>query len=201
MNQFDVTVFHAINGMAGHHPILDALMSFFTQYALEPYAILFMLAWFLLPKRDIQGRQTLIISGLSGVLSLLINVVISHIWFRSRPFVSLPKGTFTQLIPHSVDASFPNDHASGSFGFAAATWGKSNRWIRYTFTVLAVVVAFSRVYVGVHWPTDVLASFVVGTFAGRVMWRFSKFVYPITKFLCALFNFGQTSVQTKAPTS
>ncbi|CAM3938877.1 undecaprenyl-diphosphatase [Alicyclobacillus pomorum] len=197
MNAFDVTVFHAVNGMAGHHPILDALMRFFAQYALELYAILFVLAWFLLPKRDIQGRHALIISGLSGVLALLINVVISHIWFRSRPFVSLPKGTFTQLIPHSVDASFPSDHASGSFGFAAATWGKSNRWIRYSFTVLAVVVAFSRIYVGVHWPTDVLASFVVGTFAGRVMWRFSQFLYPITKFLCALFKFGQTSVQTE----
>lgn len=42
------------------------------------------------------------IAGLSGVLALVINVVISHfIWYRSRPFTVFPKGTYTELVPHT----------------------------------------------------------------------------------------------------
>jgi undecaprenyl-diphosphatase len=74
------------------------------------------LAWFALPKKDIQNQHALVVAGFAGVLALIINVIISHIWFRPRPFTVFQKGT--QLIPHSSDASFPSDHTSGSFGFA-----------------------------------------------------------------------------------
>jgi len=198
MNAFDVTVYHAINGLAGHNHLLDVTMKFFAKDALELYAVLFLIAWFALPKSNIKHRHTLIVAGLSGVLALLINVVISHVWFRPRPFTVLPKGSFTQLIPHGPDASFPSDHTSGSFGFAAASWGTNQKWISWTFTALAVIVMFARVYVGVHWPTDVIAGCLVGTFSGRIMWRFSRFIYPLTTFGMKLCGFKP---KTKTPTN
>lgn len=180
MNAFDITMYHAINGLAGHNHLLDVTMKFFAKDALELYAVLFLIAWFALPKSNIKHRHALIVAGLSGILALLINVVISHVWFRPRPFAVLPKGSLTQLIPHGPDASFPSDHTSGSFGFAAASWGTNQKWISWSFTTLAVIVMFARVYVGVHWPTDVIAGFIVGTLSGRIMWRFSRFIYPLT---------------------
>ncbi len=115
MNAFDVHVFHWLNHFAGHHPVMDAVMSFFSQYALELYAALFIVAWYTLPRRDTQRRHALIISFCAGLLALLISAVIGHIWPRPRPFVVLPKGSYVQLIPHVADASFPSDHTSGSF--------------------------------------------------------------------------------------
>ncbi|CAA7603277.1 Phosphatidic acid phosphatase type 2/haloperoxidase [Acididesulfobacillus acetoxydans] len=102
MNSFDLFGYHLINHWAGHHPVLDKMMAFLAQYALELYVVLFVLAWFTLPKSDSGKRHSLVVAGFSGVLALAFNAVIGHFFFRPRPFAVLPKGTFTQLIPHSL---------------------------------------------------------------------------------------------------
>ncbi|KPV40924.1 phosphoesterase [Alicyclobacillus ferrooxydans] len=193
MNPFDTAVYHLINGLAGHSKLLDAIMIFFAKDALEIYAVLFVIAWFTLPKRDLQNRHALVMAGLSGILALIINVVISHIWFRPRPFTMFHKGTFTQLVPHSKDASFPSDHASGSFGFAAGSWGKQQKWISYTFTIIAIIVMIARVFVGVHYPTDVIGGMIVGIIASKIMWRFSRVILPLSTFIAKLFRFGPSA--------
>lgn len=190
MNSFDLSGYHLINQWAGHVPILDKFMSFTAQYALELYALLFVIAWFTMPKSEGKGRHALIVAGFSGILALIINVLVSHVWFRPRPFVSLPKGSFTQLIPHSIDASFPSDHVSGSFGFAAGSWKRTDRWVSYSFTSLAILVAIARVYVGVHWPTDVIAGAIVGLLSARIMWAMNFLLKPISQFGLRLFHFG-----------
>ncbi|GMA50400.1 undecaprenyl-diphosphatase BcrC [Alicyclobacillus contaminans] len=193
MNPFDVTVYHDINQFAGHHPVLDAFMAFIAKDALELYALLFIVAWFAMPKAEERKRHALVVSFCSGVLALVINVVISHIWFRPRPFVALPKGSFTQLIPHPADASFPSDHTSGSFAFASGVAGSQLRWVQYSFTILAVLTMIARVYVGVHWPTDVLAGLVVGLVAGRVMRKYERLVRPLTRVALRIFHYGPYS--------
>lgn len=94
-------------------------MTFIAQYALELYAILFVIDWFTLPRSDANRRHALVIMGFAGILALGLNVIIAQLWYRPRPFVTLSKRTFTNLIQHPADASFPSDHVSGSFGFAA----------------------------------------------------------------------------------
>ncbi|TGE32214.1 phosphatase PAP2 family protein [Desulfosporosinus sp. Sb-LF] len=191
MNSFDLLGYHALNQWAGHFHSLDLIMSFLAQYALEIYALLFIIALFTLPKPDTDRRHALVIMGLSGILALIINLVISNIWFRPRPFVTLPKGTFTQLIPHSVDASFPSDHTSGSFGFAAASWNKAHIWVRWSFTLLAILVAIARVYAGVHWPTDILASVLIGFVSSRVIWRINPIFKPLTNLVLRILHYGK----------
>lgn len=196
-NSFDLKVFHAVNGLAGHNPFLDTLMIFFAKDALEIYVALFVIAWFALPKQDIQNRHALVVAGFSGILALMINVVISHIWFRPRPFTVLHKGTFTELVPHSNDASFPSDHTSGSFGFAAGSWGRQQTWISRTFTMVAIIVMFARIYVGVHYPTDVLAGMMVGIVSSQILWKCSKYLYPLTTFAVKFFRFNPLKKTTE----
>ncbi|AFM41107.1 membrane-associated phospholipid phosphatase [Desulfosporosinus acidiphilus SJ4] len=193
MNSFDLYIYHHINGLAGHYSFVDRIMAFFAQYALELYVVLFLLAWFTLPKAESMKRHALVVAGFSGVLALCFNVVIGHVFFRPRPFVALPKGTFNQLIPHSLDTSFPSDHTSGSFGFAAGSWRKTQFWVRRTFTVLAFIVAFARIYTGVHWPTDVLAGMVIGIFSARLTWIFNRKLKPLTLIALRLFRYGKFS--------
>ncbi|QSO49392.1 undecaprenyl-diphosphatase [Alicyclobacillus mengziensis] len=197
VNPFDTKVYHFINGFAGKSHLLDSIMVFFAKDALELYAVLFVIAWFALPKKDMQNRHALVMAGLSGVLALIINVVISHVWFRPRPFTVFQKGTFTQLVPHSADASFPSDHASGSFGFAAGSWGRQRKWISRLFTVIAVIVMIARVFVGVHYPTDVIGGMIVGIIASQIMWRFSRFILPISTYVAKLFRFGPAAKGAK----
>lgn len=191
MNPFDNTVYHAINNLSWHSGILNDIMAFIAQYALEMYAVLLVIGWFTLPKSNFKQRNTLVASVVAAIVGLLINAIIAHVWYRPRPFVQLPAGSFHQVIPHAADASFPSDHTSGSFGLAAASWGSAQKWVQWSFTILAFLTMFARVYVGVHWPTDVLASLVVGVVSGRLVHRYSKFVEPITNIGLRLFRFGK----------
>lgn len=191
MNSFDLYGYHLINQWAGHIPLLDRLMAFGAQYALELYTIMFLMAWFRLPKSDMNRRHALIVMGFSGILALMFNVLIAHVWFRPRPFMTLPQGSFTQLIPHSLDTSFPSDHTAGSFAFAAGSWKKADRWVSFSFTVLAVFVAVARIYTGVHWPTDVLAGAVIGILSARMLWAMNRLLKPLTNLGLRLFHFGQ----------
>ena len=191
MNSFDLFTYHLLNHWAGHHLLIDAVMSFLAQYSLEMYAVLFLVAWFILPKHDAERRHALVVMGFSGILALGFNVVIAHIWFRPRPLVSLAKGTYTQLIPHALDASFPSDHTSGSFAFAAASWKRVDYWISHLFTFLAIFVAIARVYTGVHWPTDVLAGIIIGIVSSRIVWVLNSWLKPLTNLGLRLFHYGQ----------
>lgn len=186
-NPFDTAVYHYINGLSGHSHLLDHIFMFFAKDALEIYALLFVVSWFALPRKDLKNRHTLLISGLSGILALIINVIISHIWFRPRPFTVFTDAH--QLLPHSSDASFPSDHTAGSFGFASGVWG-SPKMISYTFTTLAIIVMFSRVYCGLHYPTDVIGGMIVGILASRIIRVFSRLIFPLSSMLARLFKFG-----------
>lgn len=191
MNPFDKALYHAVNNLSGHVAIVDAFMKFIASDALEIYAVLFLVAWFTLRKEDGQTRHGLIVAGCSGILALVINVVIGHIWYRPRPFVVLPNGTFHQLIPHSQDSSFPSDHASGSFAFAFGSRKRGPKWVQRSFLILAILVAFARVYVGVHWPTDVLAGVAIGWVTNVVTWRLERYIRSFTKIGIRLFRLGK----------
>ncbi len=78
------------------------------------------------------------------------------------------------LIPAPLDPSFPSGHSSASF--AAATVLLLNRWEgRWAALVLAALIAFSRLYLYVHYPTDVVGGILVGVLCGvlakRLWWK------------------------------
>ncbi|MCL6547800.1 MAG: phosphatase PAP2 family protein [Alicyclobacillus sp.] len=191
MNSFDLTWFHALNQHAGHTPVIDPVMAFSAHYALEIYAALFVVAWFTLPRRESRRRHALVVAVAGAVLALLVNAVIGAVWYRPRPFVVL-HGVH-QLIPHAADASFPSDHVAGGFGIASASWGKAARWLSWTFTLLSLLVMVARVYVGVHWPTDVIGGMVVGIVCGQVAHLLSRPLQAVTNIGLRLFRMGEFS--------
>ena len=73
----------------------------------------------------------------------------------------------TPLIAEHDPNSFPSGHTSASFA-AASAWCRTlpRRWMGVTAVVLAALMGFSRLYVGVHFPSDVLAGVLVGLFCG-----------------------------------
>lgn len=100
--------------------------------------------------------------------SLLICFLIGHLLLkktinRVRPFDAIEGLTVLVKKPH--DASFPSGHSSLSFALAMSlhlTVPKNKRWMTICGLILAALIALSRIYVGVHYPTDILAGSLLG---------------------------------------
>lgn len=90
---------------------------------------------------------------------------------RPRPFVRYPEPKV--LVPRPHDGSFPSGHAATSFA-AATILSFAFPKAAPVFFVLAAAVAYSRVYVGVHYPLDVIAGAVLGTFIAIAVWWTSQ---------------------------
>jgi len=90
---------------------------------------------------------------------------------RLRPINALPEGQYRLLVGHSKALSFPSAHAANSFTMATIGAWASPKWLKPLLFVAAAFVAYSRIYVGVHWPLDALGGAVLGVACGRlVIW-------------------------------
>lgn len=90
---------------------------------------------------------------------LVTNVILKNLVDRARPFDMM--ATLIPLIPPPGDSSFPSGHTCASFAVALIYMRMLPRTIGLLAVVLAAMIAFSRLYLGVHYPTDVLAGFLV----------------------------------------
>ena len=118
--------------------------------------------------------------GAAALLALLLgalctNVVLKNLVQRPRPY-TVVEGLIP-LLTSGDPNSFPSGHTSASFAAAAAWWRTlPRRWMQVTAVVLAALMALSRLYVGVHFPTDVAAGAIIGTVCGVLASRIVPWV-------------------------
>ena len=107
---------------------------------------------------------------------LAVNVTIKHLVARPRPWLTIEG--LTVLVNEPDPNSFPSGHTSAAFAFAAAVYRELPRpWLRFTAVGAAICMAWSRIYVAVHYPSDVIAGAVVGTLCGLcAAWLYRRFL-------------------------
>ncbi|MBV9121085.1 MAG: phosphatase PAP2 family protein [Chloroflexi bacterium] len=101
----------------------------------------------------------------------------SHLWYRPRPFVA-HANVVHLLLAHSPDASFPSDHAAAGFAIAvvlAGSYPKSGA----VALIYAALMSYARVYVGEHYPGDVLAGAAIGVACAALL---LTWLYPVARF-------------------
>jgi undecaprenyl-diphosphatase len=114
------------------------------------------------------ARRIAVAAAASAAVALAIGVVLSHLIDRARPFVTDPGGVH-QFTHHTADAGFPSDHATASFAIATAILLRNRRWGAVAM-VLATLLAITRVAIGVHYPSDVLAGAALGAATALALW-------------------------------
>lgn len=92
-------------------------------------------------------------------------VTIKKLACRPRPFITLPE--VVRLIAPPDEFSFPSGHTAGAF-VALVVIGNSLGVLAVPLALLACLVGLSRVYLGVHYPSDVVAGALLGSIAGAV---------------------------------
>lgn len=185
ISQFDLSIFAWFNGLAGQSRLFDLAAAGFTTGAPLVFAALFAVAFFRRSRHQHETRRTVLLAGLSGVVALLLNVALGFVFYRARPFAVLPPEAVHLLTPHAMDSSFPSDHTTASAAFAAGMWYAPDRDSRWVFTCTAILVGLSRLVAGVHWPSDVLASFLLGS---AVAWLFFAATRPLLPLLDRLLD-------------
>ncbi len=112
-----------------------------------------------------QTRRAALTALLSLVFSALVcNAFLKNLVERARPFNKIPGLQFLIRKPH--DFSFPSGHTSSSFAAATVFLALLPMWAGVTALLIAMTIAFSRMYLGVHYPSDVFCGMVLGVLFG-----------------------------------
>jgi undecaprenyl-diphosphatase len=168
----DIEIFRSINGLAGRSAMLDIFGIFLASGLIFVMAAAVLgLAWYRYrTARTRKSRKSaeldiavLLRSILAAIMAVCGNFLFSLLYFRERPFVALTN--VTRLIGDPMTGkSLPSDHASMAFAIAVSVV-MLHPAMGAVLLLAALGVAFGRVFVGVHFPTDVLAGMFVGTLA------------------------------------
>lgn len=171
MNGFDLTILHFINSFAGRSRLLDTIVWHMASDLLLSGGFVMALFWWAWMSNDDQKhsekREILIFGLIASVISLFVARVLALcLPFRDRPMfnplagVRVPFGTNIQgLMSWS---SFPSDHATLFFCLAVTLWMVSRRLGVIAMCHAVLAVSLPRIYLGIHYPTDILAGAAVG---------------------------------------
>lgn len=165
----NVTLFFTIFNLHGHSQILDQLIIF----AAEPLIYLIMLlSLVLIFKGGIKEKKAFLLAFLGIIIAILLIKFIHLFFFEPRPWVTF---NLAPLADHSPDASFPSRHATIIAVIAFTYIYFKSKW-SILFLPVMLLIGFSRVFVGVHYPLDILGGFITAIVALTVALQIKKLI-------------------------
>ena len=170
----DWSLFHAINSAVATHDSIEDPVTLLDAFAVALYAAAIVALWFVArPYGDLKWKLACASGLAAAAVAMITNQVISHVWERPRPFVT--HQAFTHLLSApSPDPSFPSDHAAVAFAIAFGVLAFSRR-AGILFLAAATLISLSRIALGLHYPSDVLAGALVGWAAALLTITLGRF--------------------------
>ena len=172
LNLILFSAFNADAGLAGWQ-LLGAVFAAEWLIFLMPLSLVMLWAGGAAGEREVALR-----AFIAALCALTLNGLIGQLWYSPRPFVV---GVGHAFLLHDADSSFPSDHATSMFSVALVLAFSSVQAARRAgwLLPLALVVAWSRVYLGVHWPRDMAGAFLMSSVMAWLACR------PVLRAACA----------------
>lgn len=153
--------FGAVNHFARVTPWLHSPARLYAEYGVAVFAGLLLFGWWLARRDgDLRRMAVALWAPLGALVALGVNQFLVAAVAEPRPYTIMPHALV--LVAPSTDYSFPSDHAVMA-GAVAAGLLLANRKLGLVAVVLAALMAFTRVYVGAHFPLDVVVGLAVGS--------------------------------------
>ena len=180
MEHLNHALFLWLNAPEYPSTLMLAITTFFAEYVIFALPVTIGFAWL---RGSEHTRKVLLEATASGLAGLLINQVLGVAWQHPRPFVI---GLGNTLISHAADSSFPSDHLTLLWAVAFNfLMHRSPRWAGIALALLGLPVAWARIYLGVHFPLDMIGAALVAVLSARVAFRGVR-VYLPTAYSVAL---------------
>ena len=190
LSEINIELFRMFNDLGKEVMFLNPIMIFFAKYM--KYFLLFgiIMYWF---TRERENRIMIISSMFAFVVAEVFGAIAGAIHSNNQPFAEL--SNVNQLIGHAIDNSFPSDHAIEFFSICI-TFLLFKKNLRYVWLAIAILVSISRVWVGVHYPADILVGAILGIIGAALCY----WVIPqlnVIKKLLAIYEQGEDYVLSK----
>jgi membrane-associated phospholipid phosphatase len=152
--------FRQVNDLARATGWLHTPARMWAEYGVVLFAVLLLLGWWRARSIGEPARVAAALWAPFGMLLAIgINQPVGHLVAERRPYDVLQH--VLVLVPRTTDFSFPSDHAVMAGAVAAGVWWVDRR-LGMIALLAAVAMAFARVYVGAHYPLDVVAGLTLG---------------------------------------
>lgn len=159
--------FRSINDFAQETPWLHGVMTTYARYGVVLFALLLLAGWWVARSKGGPRRMArALIAPLGVLIAVAANQPLVHHVDEARPHAVFPHALL--LVHASTDGSFPSDHATMAGAVAAGLLLVSVR-LGLVASAAALLMAFARVYVGAHFPVDVVAGLAFGALVALVV--------------------------------
>ncbi len=152
---WEFSFLHALQEI--HNPILNAVMIFVTKLGDDGIMWIALGLIFLIPRKTRKMGLQVLLSMLCTYI--LGNLILKNAFARPRPY--MVDESVTLLVPALKSFSFPSGHTMNGFTAATAMFF-NNKKLGIPALILAATIAFSRMYLFMHYPTDILGGILVG---------------------------------------
>ena len=168
-NYFDLEIANYFHSHKTLYPIFAQITKMgLSQYYLIPSIIIYFLYR---NKRELISKYALLLFGsvaISGIVADIIKIVVAR--YRPRLYFSEHLYGFDWFHFGHLYASFPSGHSATAFSAFVAFGYMAPKW-RYLFYFIALLIAFSRVVVGAHYPSDALAGSILGAVTTVLLYK------------------------------
>lgn len=171
---YDLEIFQAINNLANQSKIVDYIGIFFADYL--PFVLMAFLFAFLFYSKKKENRAMIIVATIAAFIARFgVKTIIVFFYARPRPYVNLDlTHKLINLNPAENFQSFPSGHTIFFFALSTVIYS-FNKKLGIIFFICSIIIAIARIFVGVHWPSDILIGLILGVMVGIVInWLYIK---------------------------